>query len=105
MGSHSRRPVETLIGIHFRSGNASSDRWRDPQRHERHDLLEFLQCASHIEKELRMDPASTRYFLAADAETEEWEELGEFYASGKLIGPSYFEESEEEVEVEGQEQD
>jgi len=36
--------------------------------------------------------------------TEEWEELGEFYASGKLIGPSYFEESEEEVEVEGQEQ-
>ncbi|CAD7937024.1 unnamed protein product [Amoebophrya sp. A25] len=96
--STSRRPVESLIGIHFRTGNASSDRWRDPQRHQREDLLEFLRCATKVETELRLDPTATRFFLAADAETEDWPELAEYYASGKLIGPSYYEDVEVDPE-------
>eukprot|EP00392_Amoebophrya_sp_AT5.2_P008144 g8163.t1 len=98
-------PVASLIGIHFRAGNASADRWRDPQRHERSELLEFLRCAQEVERQLRLDPASTRFFLAADAETEDWEELQPWYRSGKLIGPSFVEkvQTEEEVEVEVEE--
>ncbi|CAD7942412.1 unnamed protein product [Amoebophrya sp. A120] len=81
--------VHSLIGIHFRAGNASSDRWRDPQRHQREELAEFLACASQVESDLRLDPRTTRFFLAADAETEDWPELADWYESGKLIGPSF----------------
>lgn len=87
------RPVERVIGIQFRAGNYSSDRWRDPIRHSRADLGEFLACAAQVERNLGYDPATTRWLLAADADTKDWPELSTLYNSGKLRGPHMGEHS------------
>jgi len=90
--------IRHLIGIHFRTGDESKSRWRDPKRHSRQQLLEFLTCAEKVQTLLGYAPEETRFFLAADATTESWEELDYLYKTGKLIGPGYKTEDQRKKE-------
>jgi len=57
---------EYLIGIHFRTGNASQ-RWNDPGRHQINQLASFFECAYQVEQLLGFPPEKTSWFLATDA--------------------------------------
>merc|ERR1712061_861909 len=83
------KSVNKVIGIHFRTGDGSKDRWKDPKRHGRDELLEFFGCAEEVERRLGYDPLSTRWFLAADADVETWDEVQLLYLSRKLVGPRF----------------
>jgi hypothetical protein len=67
MMAASARSVKPFISIHFRTGNGSPKVWYDPPRHQLSALMDFLDCAGFVERKLGMDPATTKWFLAADS--------------------------------------
>ena len=55
------------ISIHFRAGNESSSRWRDPPRHALSELDTFLECAQKLERDGSVNVyGEIPYFLSSD---------------------------------------
>eukprot|EP00927_Polykrikos_kofoidii_P034893 TRINITY_DN29507_c0_g1_i1.p1 TRINITY_DN29507_c0_g1~~TRINITY_DN29507_c0_g1_i1.p1 ORF type:complete len:958 (-),score=126.16 TRINITY_DN29507_c0_g1_i1:52-2877(-) len=78
-----------LLAIHFRAGNRSPGRWKDPPRHRIEDLNAFLDCAVSAEERLGWPSNDVAWYLAADtAEVEDSPRVAELRLAGKLSSAS-----------------
>jgi hypothetical protein len=74
-----------FIGLHFRAGNHSMDRWWDPPRHHIRDVELFFACATQVERELGL-PSDTVWFLSTDTpDVYELDVVIKLREQGKLV--------------------
>eukprot|EP00928_Gymnodinium_smaydae_P053892 TRINITY_DN37785_c0_g1_i2.p1 TRINITY_DN37785_c0_g1~~TRINITY_DN37785_c0_g1_i2.p1 ORF type:complete len:870 (-),score=123.91 TRINITY_DN37785_c0_g1_i2:26-2635(-) len=76
---------QRLLAVHFRAGDRSPQRWKDPPRHSLGDLEAFLACAASVERQLGWRDEEVAWYLAADtAQVSQSSTLEALRARGKL---------------------
>lgn len=88
LASAARGNRKRLIAIHFRAGDRSPERWRDPPRHPLSELDRFLDCALLVEQRLSWSDADVAWYLAADTGVvADSARVAELHRHGKIALP------------------